>query len=247
MGPDGYLQHLTFESARLADAGRAALSAPVPSCPGWTVADLLRHTGRVYRWAAGMLNERSTTRISTSGMAMPEDEDAPDWFEDAASTVLSALKGIDLDTPVWFVTGQAAPARQWRRRLAHETSIHRWDAQQAADRDPTPVDAELAADGVDEFLHLQLRVRDTEGLLTRQGGPVALACTDVPGRWVVVPSDGGAEVVASPDAPADATVSGASSDLVLALWGRVDLSMLGIDGDEEAARDWWSRLRRLDL
>ena len=248
MGPDGYLQHLTFESARLADAGRAALSSPVPSCPGWSVADLLRHTGRVYRWAATMLRERSPERISTRGMAMPEDEDAPDWFEDGASELLAALKGIDPDTSVWFLTGEPAPARRWHRRMAHETSIHRWDAQNAADRDPTPVDAELAADGVDEFLGLHLRLRDRDGVLAEHDARIALACTDVPGRWVLTPRDeAGPQVLASPDAPADATLSGPASDLVLALWGRTDLDRLALDGDTTAARDWWSRLRRLEL
>src|SRR5215467_3594765 len=47
-----YLDAITRESGALADAAeRAGLDAPVPSCPDWTVADLLVHLGGVQQWA----------------------------------------------------------------------------------------------------------------------------------------------------------------------------------------------------
>ena len=41
-----------------ANAGSAGLNAPVPTCAGWSVADLVAHTGQVHRWAAAQLAHR---------------------------------------------------------------------------------------------------------------------------------------------------------------------------------------------
>src|SRR5690349_20973843 len=48
-------------------AGVAGEGAGVPTCPGWTVGDLVRHTGTFHRWAA---------RIVREGLAGPVAEDA---------------------------------------------------------------------------------------------------------------------------------------------------------------------------
>ena len=48
------MEHSRFVDSFAADFARlravvpSDLSAPVPSCPGWTVADLTRHVGEVY-------------------------------------------------------------------------------------------------------------------------------------------------------------------------------------------------------
>ena len=47
MDSDGYVDAVADSSRRLADAAAAAgVDAPVPTCPGWTVADLLEHLRR---------------------------------------------------------------------------------------------------------------------------------------------------------------------------------------------------------
>src|SRR5436309_8128038 len=43
-----YLDCLASDFARLRAVVPIDLAAPVPSCPGWTVADLTRHVGEVY-------------------------------------------------------------------------------------------------------------------------------------------------------------------------------------------------------
>ncbi|MEU9007352.1 maleylpyruvate isomerase N-terminal domain-containing protein, partial [Streptomyces sp. NPDC048551] len=51
-----YVETLDREGRLLAEAaGRAGTEAPVPTCPGWRVSDLLRHTGAVHRWATGFV------------------------------------------------------------------------------------------------------------------------------------------------------------------------------------------------
>src|SRR5215469_3181220 len=48
-----------------------------------------------------------------------------------------------------------APAGFWIRRMAHETLVHRADAQLAAGAAPEPlIEAEVAADAIDEWLML---------------------------------------------------------------------------------------------
>ena len=40
-------------------ASAADLSAAVPTCPGWTVTRLVRHTGIVHRWATQIVATRA--------------------------------------------------------------------------------------------------------------------------------------------------------------------------------------------
>lgn len=52
------LDRLRVEGGLLGDAAaRAGLAADVPTCPGWTVRDLLPHIGGIHRWAATVVGE----------------------------------------------------------------------------------------------------------------------------------------------------------------------------------------------
>jgi hypothetical protein len=52
---------LIEQNRLLADVLLAADPAtPVPTCPGWTLLQLLRHVGRGDRWAAQIIRERAT-------------------------------------------------------------------------------------------------------------------------------------------------------------------------------------------
>ena len=83
--------------------------------------------------------------------------------------------------------GFAGPttAAFWFRRQAHETAVHRWDAQRAATPSSVdPIDATLAADGVDEWLEVFV-----PRFLARTGVPddlvgatLHLHCTDEGGH-----------------------------------------------------------------
>ena len=57
---------LQDQGERPADCAAAAgLGAPVPTCPGWRVRDLLRHGGFVHRRAAGYVAGQRGEMIST--------------------------------------------------------------------------------------------------------------------------------------------------------------------------------------
>jgi len=112
--------------------------------------------------------------------------------------------------------------------MAHETSIHRWDAESATG-EQAAVDAALAVDGIDEFLTVFLpRLADNFGEVG--DATVHLHCTDVEGEWLVARRDGELTVTAE-HAKGDVAARGSASDLLLFLWGRVPADALEVFGD----------------
>ena len=49
--------------AMAASCAGADPSTPVPTCPGWDLAELMRHTGEIHRWAATMVEQSSQKRL----------------------------------------------------------------------------------------------------------------------------------------------------------------------------------------
>ncbi|HWB72304.1 MAG TPA: hypothetical protein VG452_08795, partial [Egibacteraceae bacterium] len=115
----------------------------------------------------------------------------------------------------------------WRRRMAHETAVHRWDAEAAAGR-ARPLDAELAADGIDEYFTVFLRAPQPS-----YGGPrgtLHVHRLDGPGEWLVHLRPG-MPVVERGHARADAALRGTASDLLLVLWRRRPVTSVALVGD----------------
>ena len=127
---------------------------------------------------------------------------------------------------MWSCTGDQT-AGFWSRRQANEVAVHRWDAELAAG-DPTPIDNELAADGVDERLDM-LRLFDA---ITGTGETIHLHCTDIDGEWVVTLSDEGPRTERV-HAKSDVAVRGTASDLDLFVCGRVDATAFEVFGDAQ--------------
>jgi hypothetical protein len=118
------------------------------------------------------------------------------------------------------------------RRMAQETAVHRWDADQAAKRD-MPIEGSLASDGIDEFL--QHFLGDPVEGAPPVGGSVHIHCTDVAGEWTIRPTEAGEFDVTREHAKGDCAIRGGASDLLLALWRRQPLSVLDVVGDAEVA------------
>lgn len=219
-------------------AGR--LSAEVPSCPGWTTADLVGHVGGMYRWVTGHV-VRGVTNPPES--RAPEDpsrrpEDATEllaWWDAAYRALVEALDRLDPDYPAWNPFPQPKVALAWHRRMAHETSVHRWDAQMAAGR-PEPIEAKLAADGVTERLDSLLPA--VHGARPHDPtGTVRLTATDTEQDWLVRLRSPGFTVLdtatmSEDKHPVAAVAAGSASDLALALWGRIGFDLTDTSGDE---------------
>jgi uncharacterized protein (TIGR03083 family) len=180
-------------TVQLADA--VAPELPVPTCPGWTAADLWQHLGTVHRWAAEIVRTRSDVRISRSdiGLALPSDGNWGPWMADGAELLLAALRPTSGEEPVW-VWGADSHVRWWSRRQLHETTVHDADVALAMG-EGFEVAAEVAADGIDELLD-NLPVRfGWPGARTPEGeATVHLHATDGAGggqgEWMISLGDG---------------------------------------------------------
>ncbi len=232
------------EGAALADAAAAAgLSAPVPPCPGWDVAALLRHVGGVHRFWIRMLTERVTERptFRSDGVDVA-DAAVEGWYREGLDELVGALRAADPAMPLWNWTGLGGGDVAWAaRRMAQETAVHRWDADAAAGR-ASAIDAELASDGIDEFLtqFLSRPHRDSAPI----AGSAHVHCTDVPGEWLVVEDEGQGIVVTREHAKGSCALRGPASDLLLVVWGRAPLSSIEVIGDADVAARFVARARR---
>lgn len=215
------------EGRALSVAARHDLQAPVPTCPGWLVTDLLAHTSGSQRSAEAILREDRQGFLSKEEMAAPSAKEL-DWYEAGLAALLEAMRATDPAAPRWTFAGPGEAAF-WFRRQAHETTIHRIDAETATGR-PGPVDAALASDGVDEALAVFLRV--LAGRVT-SSGTVHLHATDVEGEWLVALAPGSVEVTTG-HAKGDAAVRGPAEQLLRWVWGRPH-DGLEVFGDAELA------------
>ena len=220
--------------AFLATARGADLTAPVPSCPKWTVWDLVRHLGVVYNWQRTHFVRDETTEPTHERTTAPDGEAVFDWFAAEHAEILSSLAGLDPQARAWNWSVQPETAAFWFRRMAHETAVHRWDAQSAAGL-PTPVEPALATDGVSEVLEVFLPGGRRKGPDDRDG-VVRLLATDTETEWAVrvrgtATSVLDTDTVFDAGPGAQAAGGGTASDVLLALWGRVPFDVLRVEGD----------------
>jgi uncharacterized protein (TIGR03083 family) len=218
------LDHLVILRRELAAFHRCLggdLTAPVPHCGAWTVRDLAEHLGQGNLWAATAVTDR---RGDADLPPAPDDIGA--WFGGTAR-LLTEVLAVEPGTEAWTF----APPHTvgfWRRRRCLETLVHRWDAEHAlglsSDLDPA-----LCGDGIaeviDTFLPRQIRL----GRCAELPAAVRLTATDLDGSWVLGPGE-----------PVAGLAAGAA-EIMLALWNRRPVPWHQLTGDEEAARQVFSR------
>lgn len=233
---------LRGDAARITSLIPGNLDAVVPDCPGWTLRDLVEHLGGVHRWAQeGITTGRAPDRSSTDPApdAPPHDPDAlARWFGDGAIALAHVLDTTDPDAPAWMPFRVERPTvGVWLRRQTHETSVHRWDAESAIGA-PGPIEATLAADGIDEYFDLVLARRVDRDGITLPAHSLHVHCTDTPGEWFVQVVEGTTSVLRE-HRKGDAVLRGRAQDLLLTLWGRtVPDGSVEVLGDADAAAAW---------
>ncbi|GAA1804763.1 maleylpyruvate isomerase family mycothiol-dependent enzyme [Planosporangium flavigriseum] len=221
---------------RAAVGQEGVLTAPVPSCPDWTIEDLVRHLGGVYRWVAGHVGRGTTGHPGQLDVSdTPTGPAVLSWWDDQFAKTLKLLDWLDPALPAWNWAPQPKKAEFWHRRLAHETAVHRWDAQIAVGLSE-PIEAKLAADGITEVLDSWLPAGRRRGPLDRHG-VIALRATDLAEVWNVRLRGEGIALLDT-DTLLDhdhhnerAVACGTASDLLLALYGRVPFEVLDTAGD----------------
>ncbi|MFI6639367.1 maleylpyruvate isomerase family mycothiol-dependent enzyme [Streptomyces sp. NPDC050504] len=241
-----------FEAA-LRTAARADAAPLVPSCPGWSIADLAAHLGGVHRFVARILRDRLQVPPDTSDLTLfelpadltgwpdpakgphtgPLHPQLPDWFARGATALEELLRSGSDDDPVWSWSADHT-AGFWLRVQTVEAAVHRWDAQGALG-ERAPIDAELAAEAVGLHFGLLVPGWRAMGSAPRGGGErFAFRRTDGGGGAWTVSFEGDEVRVAEGGAEAaDVTVSGGAAELLLFLWGRVPAERMGVAGDRE--------------
>jgi uncharacterized protein (TIGR03083 family) len=243
MDLDAHLSAIQSQgSALLRHARSAGLDAPVPTCPGWDARRLLQHVTRVWGRAEVIARTRSTTPPTSDQLPpfSPDDTVVGD-AEAMLDRVVAALAEADPDVATYFFVPGApggSGSRTWARRMAHETAVHRADAEAADGHTPSPVDPHMAADGVDELVAVLL-----PGVVARLGvdltTTVHLHCTDVEGEWMLDLRDGQLHVTRE-HGKGDLAVRGPASGLFLWSWNRLGTDDAGITtfGDPALLDAW---------
>lgn len=233
-----FLDQIRAESARLAEVGRMGTAAAVPACPGWTVADLVEHVAAVY------LHKVVAMRTNARPDPWPPDfsgRDPLELYDEARAELLAELERRGPDAPAWTFWPDDKTSGFWFRRMAHESAVHRIDAEQAHDV-VTPLDPVLSLDGVDEVLKVMLggpwwADDDTEEPVD---ATVRLTCggrswTARIERLAVTVTDGAEGEVA-------AEIFGEPEDLLLWLWGRRTDEVVEAAGDPDVVHRFHNRL-----
>ena len=225
------LAMLDAEAARLArEADRVLPSDPVPTCPGWTVRDLVTHLGGVHRWATAIVADGRTTNVDDPDayfVAPAEDDGLLPWFVEGSSTLIDALRAAPDDLRAFVFLRNAPPAKVfWARRQLHETTIHRIDAQAArlgrlVSTAEAGIPTAQPVDGLDELL-TGFVPRRSSRLRTDEPFRSVVAATDAPVAWTVSVSADPPVVVEGADPAAQSLLTGTAAALYLGLWNRGD-------------------------
>ena len=235
----------------------ADLSAAVPTCPGWTLAELLRHVGRAQRRAEATVRTRATAPVPAAQVPDTAGPDGDDpaalgtWLAAGAARLADVLREAGPDARVW-TWSRRQNAVFWARRPVHETVVHRADAALAAGREFT-VDPALAADTMDELLELlsSRRLAELRPALAELRGPdrsIRLHATDTPAElraeWLIELGEDGFTWRRS-DAGATVTVRGPLVDVLLVLYRRLpaDGERVELLGDARLLDFWLERTK----
>lgn len=237
-----FLESVKQDANKFVAAAHKGLDAAVPSCPGWTVLDLLIHTGVIHRRKEQVVLKGLTDRETE--VEKPTDNQI-DWFEEGVVLMLKALGSREASDPAWTWHKPDQTIGFWNRRMAHEMLIHRADAE-LAHGEVSDIDPTIAEDGIDEAL--EIFVGGYPPWATLETGKSVIKLS-TPGRnWSLRTGafsgttksgrvlENFPTVLIDPDASeCDCEISGSPAALNLWLWGRGPITDLTVKGDSELA------------
>lgn len=241
-----HIDILEQEAQLFAKGARVAgFEADVKYCPGWNVRDLVRHLSEIHLWAAARVAKRTTKLFpddisehteSWPDLAVfwPDDADLVDWYLKTNANLVDALRSASPEDEMPTFLPAPSPLAMWARRQAHETAVHRFDAEYAAGIE-TPYDATFAADGLDELL--SGFAPRSKGFPTDRPRTMAVHASDTGDRWhLTLTADD--TITTREDRPADVTITGSAADLYLLLWNRREDAVARVEGDEVLLETW---------
>jgi uncharacterized protein (TIGR03083 family) len=246
MDESRYLECLAADHGDLRDAAASVeLTVPVPTCPGWTMGDLVFHVAEVY------LHKVTVMRTGQ----WPEQWPPPGQAHQAELPMLGRAYGELIaefrtrqptdPTPTWYDLDETVAF--WIRRMAQETVVHRIDAELAAGLPVTPVPDDLAVDGVDEVLKRFLGYdagaldRVEGGHLAGDSGQDTITVLAGQAAWTVRPSPHEVVVTDGPGENPRVVIQAAPDPMLRWLWGRAADNTVRLTGEQA----WADYLRRM--
>jgi len=245
-----YLAVIRSESARFLELVRTTpMDVAVPSCPGWTVADLTWHLGEVQHFWSRIVATLLTDPDAVDTPDRPVDSALADFLAEQSQALVDALAARHPEEVCWSWYDVDTTVGFSRRRQAHEALIHRIDAELAAGT-TFRIDTELAADGVDEIVRIFLDVDNLPewAALDPHDATAVIAIDDGSASWAMElgrfrgtsPNSGRtydfpAISLIEPPVRPTAILRGGAVDLDLWLWGRGPLDPISVEGDHAVA------------
>ncbi|MFD0316412.1 maleylpyruvate isomerase family mycothiol-dependent enzyme [Streptomyces flavalbus] len=234
---------------RAAVAAAPDLDAQVPTCPDWTLFDLVQHLGGGDRFWAAIVDAgpadvpQPAAVAARAAVSAPRDREALlSWLTESTNALLAALRqsGPDRGCWTWWAASRSPQTSgAVARHRVQETAVHTYDTQLTLNA-PRPLPDALALDGMDEFL--------STCCATPAAWPHTPTTLDfhtpTPRAWRLTLDPTGAHptpLTTTPPTTPGATLHGTASDLVLFMYGRLPASAIQITGDAgviDLLRDW---------
>jgi len=237
MEQNEYLDAVERESTAFIAAVDGALDYAIPTCGHWTMRDLAGHLGKV--WAIATANVAAATDAPTppgeAGHLPEDDAEVVDWLNERRSAMLNTFRATGPDEDAWSFAPDNHTAGFWQRRMAHETAIHRWDAENGLG-EAGALDPELSRDGINEYFAVGLRYSSAKPNRVYPSETLHLHRTDGDGEWMLRGEEDQVEVTEE-HAKGDAAVRGSAEALLLWIWGRSD-DGVEVLGATHAADAW---------
>ena len=226
-------------------AEQGGFDVDIATCPGWTMRDLVRHLIEIHLWAAAHVAQphdkpwvddlaELTAFWPDLAVFWPNDKDLVDRYLDTNANLVNALESAPLDVESFTFLPAPSPLAMWARRQAHETAVHRFDAENAAGI-TSEFNPQFAADGIDELVAAFAPRRNEFPIESDQ--TMLVHAQDTNDAWRVTMGPEGITTIRG-DGPANVTLTGDASDLYLVLWNRTDDSNITITGDGELLDLW---------
>ncbi|MGW7527433.1 maleylpyruvate isomerase family mycothiol-dependent enzyme [Streptomyces sp. NPDC054783] len=231
----------------------ADLKATVPTCPEWTLEQLVRHMGGALRWAAALVRTRAQEMVPREQVPLGAGPDAEGdaaaldaWLAETGELVVGALREAGPDAKVWSWTG-AATSGFWARRMTHEITVHRADAALTVGV-PYEVAPEVAVDALDEWLQIvewvqRSGAREWATELRSPGRSIHLHATDTDpalnAEWLIELGEDGVSWRRGHE-KATVALRGPLTSVLLAFYNRLPLDAPGLEvlGERELLEFW---------
>jgi uncharacterized protein (TIGR03083 family) len=238
-----YAAAIEQDSKRMGAALATNRNASIPWCGDWKVKDCALHLASVHHVVARVVAERPDASFDLFAALERPDASDPEldaWLADGSAALVRALRAAEPSDAAWSWWSAGQTVGFWARRMAHESLVHRWDAERGAGVDVVPVDPALASDGVDEFLEVFATTTRAIHNSPGNGETAHLHCTDTDGEWLIALPGAGQYDFRREHAKGDVALRGPAESLLLFCWGRVRPGDDGIEviGDASIVDRW---------